>query len=60
MAPPTTPMKGMSEKEILHAIPEKGPYEYFPKTLEGMTPLQRHCAYFDRLEKTLGFVRLGL
>lgn len=46
MTPPLTPAK---ERSVLWTptIPEKGPF-LITSTPEGMTPLQRHCAYFDR------------
>lgn len=43
MTPPLTPTASM--KQIVES-PEKGPY-IMTSTPEGMTPLQRHCAFFD-------------
>lgn len=42
-----TPAKERSFSGEKNIIPEKGPF-LITTTPEGITPLQRHCAYFDR------------
>lgn len=45
--PMTPPMTPSSSKIHQQSMPEKGPY-IIASNSEGLTPLQRHCAFFDR------------